>query len=217
VHIAIRDNGLGISPTLLPKVFDLFAQGERSLARSEGGLGLGLTLARRIVEMHHGTITARSEGPNQGSEFVVHLPPAGRVSARETKGGSSTSTVTGVCRVLVVDDNDDSAQTMAMMLELGGIKAKIAHDGAAALRVADEFRPHVVLLDIGLPEMDGFEVARRMRQTPELSSAILVAMTGYGQEEDRRRTADAGFAHHLVKPVDPEALKRVIASAPCDS
>jgi PAS domain S-box-containing protein len=213
--IRVRDNGLGISPSLLPKVFDLFAQGERSLARSEGGLGIGLTLARRIAEMHQGTIKAASKGPNRGSEFVVRLPLAGGVTSKHRDGSVDSGTIAGVCRVLVVDDNDDSAQTMAMMLELGGHTSKVAHDGPTALQVALEFLPHVILLDIGLPGMDGFEVARNIRDRPELSDTMLVAMTGYGQEEDRRRTAQAGFAHHLVKPIDPAALKRVIASAGC--
>jgi CheY-like chemotaxis protein/anti-sigma regulatory factor (Ser/Thr protein kinase) len=214
--LKVKDNGLGISDTLLPKMFDLFTQGERSLARSEGGLGIGLTLVRRIVEMHNGTVEARSAGLNMGSEFIVRLPLA-RWKTAGTRGTSGDyPTLTGVCRVLVVDDNDDSAQTMAMMLELEGHRAKVAHDGPAALEVAREFKPHVVLLDIGLPEMDGFDVARRMRDTPGLADAMLVAMTGYGQDEDRRRTSQAGFAHHLVKPIDPEALKRVIASAGCE-
>jgi PAS domain S-box-containing protein len=214
--IKVKDNGLGISETLLPKVFDLFAQGERSLARAEGGLGIGLTLARRIVEMHRGTIEAASGGLNLGSEFTVRLPLATWKSADTPGSADEYFTAAGVCRVLVVDDNDDSAQTMAMMLQLEGHRAKVAHDGRAALDVAREFKPHVVLLDIGLPEMDGFDVARRMRETPDLADTMLVAMTGYGQEEDRRRTSQAGFAHHLVKPIDPEALKRVIASAGCE-
>ena len=215
--ISVRDNGLGIAPPLLSKVFDLFAQGERSLARSEGGLGVGLTLARRIAEMHRGTITASSEGPNQGSEFVVRLPLAARASSGEGKSSRESTTMARICRVLVVDDNEDSAQTMAMMLELAGHRAQIANDGPAALTAAREFQPHVILLDIGLPGMDGLEVARSIREIPELSTTLLIAMTGYGQEEDRRRTAEAGFAHHLVKPIDPEALKRVIASAGCES
>jgi PAS domain S-box-containing protein len=213
--VTVKDNGLGISETLLAEVFDLFAQGERSLARSEGGLGIGLTLARRIVEMHGGTVEAKSPGLNQGSEFIVRLPLATWKSTI-VPGGGDFVTAAGVCRVLVVDDNDDSAQTMAMMLELEGHRAKVAHDGREAFEVARSFKPHVVLLDIGLPEMDGFDVARRMREMPELTNAMLVAMTGYGQEDDRRRTAQAGFAHHLVKPIDPEALKRVIASAGCE-
>jgi CheY-like chemotaxis protein len=175
--IAVGDNGLGLTPALLSRVFDLFAQGERSLARSEGGLGVGLTLARRIVEMHGGTVTASSEGPNRGAEFVVRLPLAAGVSSKQGKR-SAASAAAGVCRVLVVDDNDDSAQTMAMMLELGGHSSKIAHDGPAALRMAIEFLPHVILLDIGLPEMDGYEVARRIRDLPELATTMLVAMTG---------------------------------------
>jgi PAS domain S-box-containing protein len=215
-RISVRDNGLGISDTLLPKVFDLFAQGERSLARSEGGLGIGLTLARRIVEMHRGTIEAKSDGLNRGSELIVRLPIAAFRTGTSGAGQSPQVSASRVRRILVVDDNEDSAQTMAMMLELAGHRTTVAHDGMEALAAVRRSKPHIVLLDLGLPEMDGFEVARRIRADLALDDVILVAMTGYGHEEDRRRTAAAGFTHHLVKPVDPAALMRVIASAECE-
>jgi CheY-like chemotaxis protein len=214
--VTVRDDGIGIAGHFLPKVFDLFTQGDRSLARSEGGLGVGLALARRLVEMHAGQIEARSQGANQGAEFTVRLP---LVRAAQPVMGESSRRPTSessLRRVLVVDDNEDSAETMAMVLALSGHDARVAHDGAAALETAASFRPHVVLLDIGLPGMNGYEVAREMRGRPETSKAVLVAMTGYGQEDDRRRSSEAGFSHHLVKPIDVAALERVIASAACE-
>jgi hypothetical protein len=214
--VSVRDNGIGIPEHLLPKVFELFAQGDRSLARSEGGLGIGLTLARRLVNMHAGTIAVKSAGVNRGAEFIVRLPLA-RVPRSPIEEASARPAVASwVCRVLVVDDNEDSAESMAMLLALSGHDTRIAHDGAAALELTSSFRPHVVLLDIGLPGMNGYEVAREMRARPDTANAILVAMTGYGREDDRRRSSEAGFAHHLVKPIDLAALERVIASAACE-
>jgi PAS domain S-box-containing protein len=212
----VQDNGVGIPPPLLPHVFDLFAQGDRSTGRSDGGLGIGLSLARRLVELHRGTIHAKSDGPDLGSEFTMRLPLLHQLPPAASKGGTGEAADAAVRRVLVVDDNEDSALTMVMLLEVAGHKAKVAHDGVTALTLAREFKPHVVLLDIALPEMNGYEVAQRMRMMPELSRAVLVAMTGYGQDEDRRRSADAGFSEHLVKPIDPSALERVIASAEWD-
>jgi PAS domain S-box-containing protein len=215
-RVTVRDNGIGIAPHLLPKVFDLFAQGDRSLARSEGGLGIGLTLARRLVDMHAGEIDARSAGVNQGAEFTVRLPLARPVRIGGGPELPPPPVESRLCRVLVVDDNEDSAQTMAMLLALSGHVIRIAHDGASALEITASFRPHVVLLDIGLPGMDGYDVARQLRARPDMAKTTLVAMTGYGQEDDRRRSSEAGFAHHLVKPIDVAALERVIASAACE-
>jgi CheY-like chemotaxis protein len=216
VAIAVRDTGVGIPSHLLPRMFELFAQGDRSLARSEGGLGIGLTLAQRLVDMHGGGIEATSEGINRGTEFTVRLPIARVPSATAPAVRDIDPVQPGVCRVLVVDDNEDSAQTMAMLLSMIGHASKLAHDGPSAIEAAIRFRPHVVLLDLGLPGMDGYEVAAALRARPSTASAILVAMTGYGQEEDRRRSEGAGFAHHLVKPVDHAELERVIASAECE-
>jgi signal transduction histidine kinase len=213
VVVRVRDTGVGIAAEKLPHIFDLFMQVDRTLDRAEGGLGIGLTLVRRLVEMHGGRVEAHSEGPGKGSEFVVRLPRVGAEPepkrARTPRGEQA-----GQCRprrVLVVDDNRDAADSLAMLLRLLGHEVGTAHDGMAALDAARAFVPEVVLLDIGLPNMDGYEVARRLRQEPALSGALLVALTGYGQEQDRRRSLEAGFDIHLVKPVDPDELEAILA------
>jgi PAS domain S-box-containing protein len=209
----VRDDGMGIPADLLPRVFDLFAQGERTLERSEGGLGVGLTLVRRLVEMHGGSVEARSDGPGRGSEFVVRLPLAGAADAEHgpEAGEPATQHPSASRRVLVVDDNADSAESMCLLLEMWGHEARATRDGEEAIKIAAEMRPQLILLDIGLPGMDGYEVARRLRQIPELQGTVLAAMTGYGQDEDRRRSQEAGFAHHLVKPVQVHTLQEVFA------
>ena len=213
--IRVRDTGVGIPTELLPRIFDLFTQGERALDRAEAGLGVGLTLVDRLVRHHGGSVAAASEGPGRGSEFVVRLPLLERAPARPAlPAPEAQAQPAGGRRVLVVDDNRDSAETMAVLLRLWGHEARSAEHGAAALEVAQEFRPEAVLLDIGLPQMDGYEVARRLRALPGLDGVLLIAMTGYGQDQDRRRARRAGFDHHLVKPVDPEALRRLLALAP---
>jgi PAS domain S-box-containing protein len=213
--IRVRDSGVGIASELLPRVFDLFTQGERALDRAEAGLGVGLTLVERLVRRHGGSVAAASEGPGRGSEFVVRLPLLERAPARPARPApEAEAPLTGRRRVLVVDDNADSAGTMAVLLRLWGHEARSAEDGEAALAIAKEFRPEAVLLDIGLPQIDGYEVARRLRALPELEGVLLIAMTGYGQEQDRRRARRAGFDHHLVKPADPEELRRLLALAP---
>jgi PAS domain S-box-containing protein len=211
--VRIHDDGMGIAPELLPRVFDLFTQGDRSLARSEGGLGIGLTLVQSLVALHGGSVEAHSEGPGKGSEFVVRLPtllakasPAG--SEREGRHPSPPR------RVLVVDDNEDGANSLAMLLQLAGHEVRAVHDGPTALDMAKAFRPDLVLLDIGMPRMDGYEVARQLRKQPGLEKALLVAVTGYGQEEDRRRTQEARLDAHLVKPVDFGQLEQVLAARP---
>ena len=211
--IRVRDTGMGISADLLPQVFDLFIQGERSLARSEGGLGLGLTLVRRLVELHGGTVEASSEGTGKGSEFTVRLPaPAGQ-HAGESEAVRDDRPRHGARRnVLIVEDNIDAAQTLAMLLNLAGHQAQIAFSGDEAMDKARALRPEVVLLDIGLPGMSGYSVARQLRAEPGFAGTILIAMTGYSQEEDRRRSREAGFNHHLVKPVKLEVLKELLES-----
>lgn len=217
VELRVRDNGTGIAPELLPRVFDLFTQADRTLARSEGGLGIGLTMVRRLVEMHGGIVEARSEGLGQGSEFVVRLPviepPAQPVTQQAAPRPRRQSSVSRAKTVLIVEDNRDASQSMGELLELWGHRVCHAFDGETALRLVASIKPDVVLLDIGLPGIDGYEVATLMRQSGVLQGALLVALTGYGREEDRRRAEEAGFDRHLTKPLDPDLLERVIADA----
>jgi PAS domain S-box-containing protein len=215
--VRVADTGIGIPADLLPKIFDLFTQGDRSLDRSEGGLGIGLTLVRRLVELHGGAVGAHSEGSGRGSELVIRLPLLD--AAQEPAGGPPMEPLHPAVahRVLVVDDNLDAAESMAALLAVWGHEVRSAHDGPSALAVAAEWRPDTVLLDIGLPRMSGYEVAERLRQLPGLGQVALIAVTGYGQEEDRRLSRDRGFDHHLVKPVEPEKLKRLIAAVPVTS
>ncbi|MGH9938731.1 MAG: PAS domain-containing protein [Blastocatellia bacterium] len=219
VTLRVRDNGIGIAPEKLPRVFDMFAQIAGETDRSQGGLGIGLTLARRLVEMHGGKIEVRSAGLGKGSEFLVRLPaliePLAE-SARNSVEDFSAPTANGSRRILIVDDNVDSAESMAVLLRLDGHEVRLAHDGLAAVEEACAFRPDVVFLDLDLPKLDGYEVARRLR--PAMGGMTLVAMTGYGQEEDRRRTREAGFHSHLVKPVDFDLLEEMLSSlAPSQS
>jgi len=211
VVFRVRDNGLGIPPELLPRLFDLFEQGDHSLARSEGGLGIGLTLARSLAELHGGTVTATSGGPGEGSEFVVRLPAArGPAPTAAVPAGCPADSHARRLRVLVVDDRVDTAEGMAEILRLSGDDAWVAHNGEEALAAAREHRPEVMLLDIGLPGMDGYELASRLRGEECGRGAVLIAVTGYGDEEARLRSAKAGFNHHLVKPVDLDALLALI-------
>jgi len=201
--IVVEDSGIGIRPDLLPRLFDLFTQDQRALHRSEGGLGLGLTIAKRLVEMHGGTVGAYSEGPGCGSRFTVVLPLA----------ESDESTVDEAkLRVLIVDDNEDAVELLKMLVELNGHQASIAFDGEKALELAEKLQPDVILLDIGLPRMDGYEVARKIRQSATLQSATLVAITGYGTDEDRGHALDAGFDVHLTKPLDFQTLQAHVPS-----
>ena len=210
--LRVRDTGVGIAPEMLPRVFDLFAQADRSLDRSQGGLGIGLTLVRLLVELHGGTVTVSSPGVGQGSEFVVHLPAATTTNPAAPAPGAGPADGSAR-RVLVVDDNVPAAESLAMLVRLSGHEARVVHDGTAALALAPEFRPDVVLLDIGLPGMDGYEVARRLRSVPGTPpSLLLIAVTGYGREDDRLRSRDAGIDHHLVKPVDFAVLEGLVAA-----
>jgi CheY-like chemotaxis protein len=210
--LEVRDNGIGIDADLLPHVFELFEQGKRALDRTQGGLGVGLTLVQRLVQLHGGDVVASSAGAGQGSQFRVLLPCLGEDDASavvEHEGGQLPAAAVPR-RILVVDDNVDVVETTTMLLSLSGHQVRSAKDGLQALHVASEFRPDVVLLDIGLPLMDGYEVARRLRQTPQTAGALLIALTGYGQQGDRQRGKDAGFDGHMLKPVDPHALARLI-------
>jgi CheY-like chemotaxis protein len=212
------DSGVGIAPELLPDIFDLFMQADRSLDRAQGGLGIGLTLVRNLVELHGGTVEAHSAGPGHGSEFVVSLPalaaaPEGAKASASAQTALPVLPTVSAARVLVVDDNVDAAETLADLLDLWGHPVCTVHDGAAALEQAESFQPAVVLLDIGLPGIDGYEVAQRLRRDQGYCG-LLIALTGYGQDEDRRRSEEAGFDHHLTKPVDPEVLRALLTSPP---
>ncbi|MCU1282433.1 MAG: histidine kinase, partial [bacterium] len=207
--LRVADDGIGISPELLPRVFDLFVQGDRPVDRGEGGLGLGLALVRSLVQLHGGSVTVASEGTQRGSEFVVRLPALDGVAAPASSPPplARTPRVVTPRRVLVVDDNEDAAEMLAEMLRAEGHVARVAYDGPAALQlVADGFVPELAILDIGLPVMDGYELATRLKASLPSALPTLVALTGYGQEHDRARSARAGFALHLVKPVVPERL-----------
>ena len=210
-ELRVRDSGIGIPPDLLPRIFDLFTQADRSLDRSEGGLGIGLSLVRRLVELHGGTIRAESL-VGQGSEFLVRLPAVGRPGSSRAGEAKTTRPKVSGLRLLVVDDNVDAASSLAMLLRTEGHEIRITHDGPAALRVARELRPHVMFLDIGLPGLDGFEVAKALRREPVFEGILLVAMTGYGQQADRDRSRQAGFDHHLVKPADFDQVRQILAS-----
>jgi len=212
--LRVQDNGVGIPPNMLSSIFELFTQVDRSLDRAQGGLGIGLTLVHTLVEMHGGRVEAFSGGTNQGSEFVVHLP----ILIGEPTAAAPLERVLGAAgeprrsRVLIVDDNIDGARSLSILLEMGGHEVRTCYDGPSGLAEAELFCPEVVLLDIGLPGMDGFEVARRLRAREASPRPLLVALTGYGQADDVRRSREAGFDHHLVKPADPAALTALLAA-----
>jgi signal transduction histidine kinase len=209
--IEISDTGPGISPDLLPRLFEMFVQGERTLDRSQGGLGIGLSVVKRLLEMHGGDVTAHSEGLGHGSTFQIRLP---RIARPVAASPSASLIRSPPRRVLIVDDNADAANSLAMLLTLGGHEAQVSYSGQQALERVESFHPEVALLDIGLPGIDGYELARRLRTMPNLRSVRLVALTGYGQLEDRQRAQAAGFDAHLVKPADLSALERVLADVP---
>jgi CheY-like chemotaxis protein len=213
--LTVRDEGIGMEPELTGHVFDLFTQAQRSVDRAQGGLGLGLALVKNLVELHGGTVACTSPGLGRGSTFEVALPLLEQIpgqAADAARAGPVTAEGGGrTLRVLVVDDNVDAAATLGMLLEAYGYVAEVEHDSHRALERARQQRPDVALLDIGLPEMDGNELARRLRADPQTGAIVLVAITGYGQEQDRRAAFEAGFDHHLVKPVDMDELARVLA------
>ena len=217
VAITIRDEGAGIDPAFLPHIFDLFAQADQSLDRSQGGLGIGLTLVKHLVELHGGSVEARSEGLGRGTEVTVRLPARlaeeGIAASLPSSGSQPAQAhVSRPSRILVVDDLQASAETLMTLLEMEGFEVRIANDGMAALKIAQEFRPDVVLLDIGLPGMNGFEVANQLRSLPAGRDALLIALTGYGEAESRSRSAEAGFDFHMVKPADVNLLLQMIAN-----
>jgi CheY-like chemotaxis protein/two-component sensor histidine kinase len=211
--ISVRDNGAGIERELLDKVFELFVQGERALDRGQGGLGIGLTLVKRLVELHQGRVQVLSDGRGKGATFTVTLPCISAVDAqpraRQDAPAAADARVYGR-RVLVVDDNVDSAESIAAFLRLEGHEVKAVHDGLQALASLKVFDPHVIVLDIGLPGLDGYAVARQLRSRGDSSHMLLIAVTGYGQKEDRQRAAEAGFDYHFVKPADPREIQVAI-------
>jgi CheY-like chemotaxis protein len=219
-QIRERDNGIGIPAAALPTVFDMVSHLEPALDRAKGGLGIGLALVRGIVGLHGGTVDAASDGPGHGSEFTVRLPLAVGAActpadpAGEAVSAAVTAVTTDPVRVLVVDDNRDAAETLAMALEVFGSDTRIAHTAADALALVPGFQPHVALLDIGLPDMNGYELARRLRQTPGGSAMKLIAITGWGQQKDRERALEAGFDHHMTKPIELGILRGLVGESP---
>ena len=212
IVFVVRDNGIGIAPEMRERLFNLFSQALPAIERSEGGLGIGLALVKGFVELHGGTIEARSAGPGKGSEFVVRIPVGETGAAEVVAEKPVAADPRQRLRILVADDNADAAETCAMLLELWGHEVEVVHGGQAAVVAAEQFRPHVALLDIGMPQLNGYQVAELMRAAPWGRHATLVAVTGWGQEEDRQHALSAGFDHHLTKPVDPKQLQPLLES-----
>ena len=209
--VRVRDNGIGLAPESLDAIFDMFVQVDRSLERAQAGLGVGLTLSRQLVTLHGGTISARSEGAGKGSELIVRLPTAG-ASLETSRTRARDGAAAPRRRILLADDNTDFASSLAAVLEARGHEVRVAHDGAEALAAAAGFNPDFAFLDIGMPKVHGYEVARRLRDMPATAECVLVAVTGWGQEDDRRRAREAGFDRHLVKPVDPQDIDVILDS-----
>jgi CheY-like chemotaxis protein/anti-sigma regulatory factor (Ser/Thr protein kinase) len=213
--IQISDTGIGIAPELLPKIFELFTQVHSKSERAQGGLGIGLALVRRLTEMHNGTVTAESEGPGRGALFTVRLPVMATQAAAVVRRKVDTLGLPTLepQRILVADDNHDAAEALSLQLQLAGHDVRTANDGLEALEVATTFDPDIVLLDLGMPKMDGYEAARRLRLRPGAKRVRLIALTGWGQQQDRDRTAKAGFDAHLVKPVAEAQLFKALMIA----
>jgi CheY-like chemotaxis protein len=213
----VSDTGVGISKDLLPRMFDLFTQAKSSTERAGGGLGIGLALARRLTEMHGGTLTGTSEGPGRGSTFMITIPLSDADAAQAATMQHDPPHVAS--RVVIIDDNVDAAHTLSMLVERLGGAARVAHDAGSGLDAVREFQPDIVFLDIGMPGIDGYETCRRLRQQqPSQKQIVVVAVTGWGQSQDKQRALDAGFDAHLTKPVDPAAVSRVLsANAPRQS
>jgi CheY-like chemotaxis protein len=214
VEVSVRDTGIGIPAEMLPRVFDMFTQIDRNLERSQGGLGIGLTLSKRLVELHYGSIEAGSDGERKGSTFTVRLPIVEIENVtRPTLIPMDVPTFKASRRILVADDNTDAADSLARMLKMMGHDVRTANDGAEAIDVGDAFKPDLVLLDIGMPKLNGYEACRKMKERPWTESTTFVALTGWGQEEDKRKSREAGFDQHLTKPVDYSALMKLFSGA----
>jgi CheY-like chemotaxis protein len=211
VALRVKDAGIGIPSQMLPRVFDPFWQVDRTQEKSEGGLGLGLTIVKRLVEMQGGSVEARSGGPGKGSEFLVRLPVVASVVQDQSTAGELSAQSGGQHRILLTDDNVDSDTSLGMMLSLMGQEVRTAHDGLEAEEAAAAFKPDVIFLDIGMPKLNGYDTCRRIREHPGGEKMIIVALTGWRQDEDKRRSQEAGFNSHLVKPVEPAALGKLLA------
>lgn len=211
VQVSVKDTGIGIAPDKLPRIFEMFTQIDRSSRQAQGGLGIGLTLVRALIEMHGGRVEARSAGPGQGSEFLLTLPRSNESRVPGSTDSQASPVVLPHRRVLVVDDNRDAATSLGRLLGLLGAEVQVVNDGPTALELIKSYRPAVVLLDIGMPHMDGYEVARRIRSQPEFDDLVLIALTGWGQERDRRLTAEAGFNYHLTKPADISDIEMLLS------
>jgi PAS domain S-box-containing protein len=216
VVISVRDDGIGISAEALPRIFDMFSQGNEATERSQGGLGIGLSLVRGLVELHGGSVEARSNGPRRGSEFVVRLPSLVQAAVAPPRTGDGNEVRATKRRLLIVDDRKDNADGLAMLLKMMGHEVQTAYDGEEAVVAAAQFKPEVVLLDIGMPGLDGYETCRHIRRQPGGKEVYLIALTGWGKTDDRRRTEEAGFDYHMVKPVDPDTLVKLLASLPSE-
>ncbi|MDQ6620698.1 MAG: ATP-binding protein [Pseudomonadota bacterium] len=209
--ISVRDTGIGLSEQSIPTIFEMFAQAAVVANQVRGGLGIGLSLAKRLVEMHGGSVAATSRGPGEGSEFIVRLPTAAAPAAARPEEATAPQNQVQALRLLVVDDNRDAADTLCVLLQMLGHEARVAYDGESALDEAQDYRPDMVLLDIGMPKADGYVVARRIRKQPWGKGTVLVATTGWGQSSDKEQARQAGFNHHLVKPIDLDALNRILS------
>jgi CheY-like chemotaxis protein len=212
VTVSVTDNGIGIPQEMLPKVFDMFVQVDKSLERAQGGLGIGLSLVKRLVGLHGGSVEGHSKGLGAGSKFVVRLPAKEDSAVLQTGGGSEALSPSRpkVRRILIADDNEDAAVSLAMILSMLGHETRTARNGIEALEIVEQFHPDVVLLDIGMPKLNGYETARQLRQKPGGAQLLLVALTGWGQETDRLRSTEAGFDSHLIKPVDVAHIQSLL-------
>ena len=218
LRISVKDTGIGLSSAVIANIFEMFSQGEDAHGRTEGGLGIGLSLVKGLVDLHGGNIEVFSDGPGRGSEFVVTLPchPPGSAPLSETLAAAEATGTVIARKILVADDNQDAANTLAMLLRIAGHDVCTAYGGQAALALASTFQPEFALLDIGMPDLNGYEVAKQLRRTSWGKAARLIALTGWGQEDDKRRAHAAGFDHHLTKPLDPHQLDRLLSDSAAD-
>jgi len=215
--VSVKDAGVGIPASMLPKVFDMFTQADRTLEKAQGGLGIGLAIVKRLVEMHGGSVEARSEGHGKGSEFVIRLPIAlSPVRKRPVDSEAIPAGRTACRRILVVDDNVDAASSLSVMLDIMGHQVRTAHDGESGIEVAAAFHPDLILMDIGMPKLNGYDACRRIREQPWGENIEMVALTGWGQADDRRKSQEAGFDRHMVKPVDLDVLTKLLAHCPSE-